>query len=131
VLATSAIASAAGASGSIVSCSTRGLSAERGRAAAHVVGLSVDGLTCRTGRAIAGTIARDLSRGEAISIAGASSYSMSEISSCTSRCASETEVSVGYPRGSVKVSLGGALGASGGTAGFDGSPTGGPGLLTA
>lgn len=113
----------------MVSCSTRGLSV--GHAATHVVALRVDGLSCRTGRAVAGTIARDLTHGEAISIAGASSYSMSEISSCTSRCASETDVSVGYTRGSIRVSLSGTPAGSGGIANSGGNLTGGPGVLTA
>ena len=126
-------ASAARSSAATVSCSTRGLSGGHGHAAARVVGLNVDGLSCRTGRAIAGTIARDLTHGQPISISGASSYSMSESSICTSRCASRTEVSVSYPRGSVEVSLGGAAsaGVSGGITGSGGNLTDGPGVLTA
>lgn len=133
LLATGTIASAAGSSGAVVRCSTRGLSVGHGHAAARVVGLNVDGLTCRAGRVIAGTIARDLAHSEPISISGASSYSMSESSTCTSRCASQTEVSVSYPHGSVEVSLGGAasVGVSGGSAGFGGNVTDGPGVLTA
>jgi hypothetical protein len=104
--------------GAATSCSTHGLTLRAsGKASLQVVGLSAQGVSCAKATGVARRIARDLATGTSITLAGVSGIDVASSTPCAN-CATQTDVSLSYPAGSVNVSLKGAtkLSASGSSA---------------
>jgi hypothetical protein len=99
----------AGPAVAATSCSTRGLSVGAGKGAAgvKVVSLRVQGIGCSTAAGVARAVAGDLASGRTISLDGVADMSISTVTPCGG-CSSETQVSLGYPRASISLSLRGA-----------------------
>jgi hypothetical protein len=101
------LVSSALGTGNGAACSTKGLSV----ASVRVVQLRVQGVSCPSARRVAGRVAQELVHGRQISVSGSSSFSISQ-STCTG-CKAATSVSIGYPSGTVTISLRGGSTSSG------------------
>jgi hypothetical protein len=104
--------------GAATSCSTHGLTLRlTGKASLAVVSLSAQGFTCTRAVAVARQLVRELGAGGSISLSGAAGIDIGSSTPCAA-CATETQVSLSYPSGTIEVALKGAtkLSSGGGTA---------------
>ena len=79
-----------------VSCSTHGLQRS-------IVRIRAEGVECDIARSAAARVARELAHGSAIAVPGSNGLALASVS-CTG-CPFRTKVSLGYPSGSVTVTL--------------------------
>jgi hypothetical protein len=88
-----------------VTCSKHGLAAARGSAALKVVRIRAAGVRCAVAARAAAQVARQLERGGSVSVPGSDSVQISSVS-CTG-CRPRVDVLIGYPSGTVHVTLAG------------------------
>ena len=88
-------------------CPVQGLTTHNGKAAIDVVGLSARGVSCAKAAGVARQVARSLATGNSLNLAGAAGVAIATMTPCA-KCATQTHVSIGYPAGTIKMTLKGA-----------------------